>query len=532
MAEKILRYYESSAESVVMASYERSGLSFEEYSRKAIDFAKSDEEVKRRAKTDKRMQILRDDWRTLLQSALNSWLQPEIFKLVGADLLDNLDLSNNPAKHIWQDLSVLYKLPPKRYTPENSEDVDKYNDLLAGTDFDLFWQMAELMLNACREIVIWPHITKDLDGNQTINHRVECGNTMSVITYPEDKTKIECYIHLYETRDIDGKKITQYRIWTDKWYGVFVEDEGDEVHGLSRVDFVDPDLTKESDIVSMNPYGVLPHTMIRLIDWQDKIWDTESGRDVVDLTIKGGRERAFYRYLQKVSGFKQGVVYGGGVDKFEQKIMDPAYLVKIPGHDTSFTVVDWSVNLGERQSCMMNDELSVAAAHGINPQRYKSGGDYQTSFAAKSAERGLQEYRERIKPIFKSAESAYREKLLIVAAAHGLGKLPNSKIEMDIIHAPMQYPENPIIQAELDIKKIQMGTSSQLDVIKREHPQFTDKQAKDELERIMEDIAYVNDMKSKHNIADDPTVQSQDAQENGKLGPMEKEKKKVEQENK
>ncbi len=511
-------------ESAVKASYEMSVITFEEYAQIAIDFAKSEAEVTRRQKTDVRIQLLRDDWREALYEALRKWLTPEIYELVANNTMDNLDLSNNPAKHIWNDLSVLYKLPPKRFTPTKEKDIDKYNKLLEKTKFDLFWQQVELLLNACREVVIWPSVTEDGDGNKIIKHHVEAGNRMSVITKPGDKTEIEAYIQLYETKD----KETHYRIWTDWWYGVFREDTKE---GLLRVDLVDPLITPESAYYGANPYGKMPQVMVRLMDWQDKIWDETTGMDVVDLTLKGGRAKAFYRYMQKVSGFKQGVVTGSPDKEFEQ-LLDPAYLITIAGHDTNFSTVDWSVDLGAMQACMANDELTVAANYGINPQRYKSAGDYQTSFAAKSAERGLQEYREKTKSVFKFAEAEYRDSVVMIAKAHGIKKLPDPKTAMDVMHAPMAYPENPIIQADLDEREIKLGVSSQIEMIKRKNPQFTDEQAQQHLERIMENIAFVNDMKSKHNIADDPIVESQSAQENGKLGPLEKAKKKVEQENK
>jgi hypothetical protein len=522
---------------MVLASYESSAITFEEYAKQAITFAKSQTEVERRALTDRRIQMLRDDWGPLLKKAMESWYKPEVLDLIMGPGRSELDLTNNPAKHIWQELSVLYKLPPRRSTPKKEGEVDKYNELLEDTDFNLFWQMVELLLNACREVVIWPDVITKGDGKKYIKHRIECGNTMSVIVNPQDKTEIECYIQVYIAKALDGVEHTHYRIWTDKWYGIFEEDSK-ELNGVKRVDLVDPEVSEEDHFTGQNPYGFMPQVMIRLMDWQDVPWDITSGADVVNLTLTGGRERQNFRYLQKISGFKQGVATGN-IDKPPERLLDPAYLIFIPGDDTSFTTIDWSVDLLARQKAEQNDELGVAARYGINPQRFKQSGDYQTSFAAKSAERGLQEQREKIKPILGKAENLYYKSMSSVAKVHKIGKpIPDPEVRLVVDHVPISYPENPIIQADLDAKEISMGVSSPLDVIKRKNPHMTLEQAKDELKRIMEDIAFVNDEKTRHNIADIPAtadgsmVQSKSAQENGSLGPLEKAKKKQEQENK
>lgn len=514
------------AEFLVMASYEKSAITFDEYAKKVIDFAKSGEEVRRRELTDRRIQMLRDEWGPLLEEALESWYKPELLDLILGPGRSNLDLSHNPAKHIWQELSVLYKLPPTRLTPDNISDSEKYNKLLEDTGFNGFWQMVELLLNACREVIIWPDVVVK-NGKKHIKHRVECGNTMSIIVNPDDKTEIECYVQLYETTNFDNvnnAKQTQYRVWTDKWYGVFVEDRN-EPNGLKRVDLIDPKVTKDN---YSNPYGFMPHVRIRLVDWQDTPWDITSGEDVMDLTITAGRERANYRYLQKISGFKQGVVTGQ-VERMPENIIDPAFLLKVPGHDTSFTSADWTVDLLSRQKAEQNDSLAVAARYGINPQKFKQSGDYQNSFASKSAERGLQEHREKVKPIMEKAENQYYKSVIAIASKHELEDLPSSESKLIVKHAPIAYPENPVVQADLDAKEIAMGTLSQIDVIKRKNPHLTEEQLKDELRRIMKDQAFVNNEKTRHNIADvtsadGAVVKSQSDQENGKMGPVERDK--------
>lgn len=503
------------AEQMVISSRERSSIDVDEYARRVIAYSKSSHEVARRAAIDRRMKILRDAWGPILKAALENWLRPEIQDLVMGENRDQLDLSRNPAKHIWNEHSVLYKLPPERVTPDSENDIEKYKKLLKGTKFNRFWKIVELLLNSCNDVVIWPDVITVNGGKKIIRHRVEAGNTITAIPMAEDRSIIECYLHTYEYTDLFEGQKTKYVLWTNQWHALYEEDDSGEV---KRSGYVDPELYPY-DNDSANPYGEMPHVHIRLIDWPDGPWDITTNEDLVDLTIHGGKERAFYRYLQKVSGFKQGV-FTGNLDKLEQFILDPGFSVKAEGDDVKFTIVDWTIPLRDRLQCMMDDELSAAAAHGINPQRYKRTGDYQTSSSAKTAERGLGEIRERNIPILSDAEQEYKRKMCIVALKHGFTEVPSPDIPLEVTYRPIEFPEDPLSQAELDQRSISMGILSQLDLVRRNHPEWSDDKCRDFLIKTMETISWIAEEKVKRNVADDPTVQSLTAQENGKMGPI------------
>jgi hypothetical protein len=505
-------YVRTQAEQLVLSSRDRSAVDIDEYAKAVIAYSKSSAEISRRSAIDRRLNILRDAWGPLLKAALENWLRPEIQDLVMGEHRDQLDLSRNPAKHIWNEHSVLYKLPPKRTTPDNNGDIEKYNTLLKDTNFNGFWQIVELLLNSCNEVVIWPDVIK-YNNKKIIRHRVEAGNAITAIPMAEDRSLIECYLHTYEYNDLfEGKKI-KYILWTNDWHALYEEERSGEI---KRVGYIDPELYPEYSDVA-NPYGEMPHTHIRLIDWPDGPWDITTNEDLVDLTIHGGKERAFYRYLQKVSGFKQGV-FTGNIDKLGQFILDPGYSAKAEGDDVKFTVVDWSVPLRERLQCMMDDELSAAAAHGINPQRYKRTGDYQTSYAAKNAERGLGEIRQKNIPILGMAENSYKRKLCIVAARHGFENTSDPDVPIEITYHPIELPEDPKAQVELDRMEIAMGVKSQLDLVQRAHPEWDEDKCRQYLIKTLETISWIAEEKIKRNVADDPTVQTASAQANGAMG--------------
>lgn len=515
------------ARQVVRASYETSILTFEEYSKQAIAFAESGPERARRALTQRRLDILRDAWGPLLVAALDNWLKDEVRELVIGQSDEHLDLSRNPAKHIWQELAMLYKLPPMRSTRvggEETGDDEKYTALLVDTDFDIWWQLVELLLNTCNEVVIWPDVI-ERNGKKVIKHRVSTGANLTAITTAKDSTEIECWVVITDDRDLaDAAVHRHYRIWTDNWHGEF---EKGEDGNFNRTDLIDPDVVTEelddspSSFTVVNPYGKMPMIRIRLNPWPDVVWDQTSGEDLVDLNIHGGVNRQFFRYLEKVAGFKQGVLTGD-FDKDLKVILDPGFLIKLQGDNANCTVIDWSVNLLDRLKCMDIDEQAAAAAKGINPQRYKRETDYQTGVGAKHAERGLAEYRERNRPILLRAEREYYRMLCVVAAAHRLDpkSIPNPDAKLNVDFQPLAFPADPIKQLEVDSKEISLGLESHKTILRRKHPDWTVEQVDRYLEEVMAAIAYVNDMKTRHQIPSNPENESAGAEEDGAQGPV------------
>jgi hypothetical protein len=509
----------AAAQQVVHTTYEASSLTFEEYARLVVDFAKSTSERNRRMATHRRLDILRDAWAPLLVAAMQNWVTPEVRALVLGEADDHIDISRNPAKHIWKELAVLTKLPPLRSTSKQ-ENIEKYNKLLEDTGFDTWWQLVELLLNACNEVVIWPDII-ERNGKKIIKHRYAVGDTLCAIPLESDSSEIECWCVIDRYLTLKGNTETRYKIWTDDWHGVFKEDDRGD---LQRVDFIDEALLSdavdgpETDYTVINPYGAMPMIRIRLVPWGDIVWDITSGEDLCDLTIHGGVDRQFMRYLQKVCGFKQGVATGN-VDNMPKMVLDPGFMIKISGDDTKFNVVDWQVNLQQRLDVAMADELAAASSRGINPELYKRSTNYQTGVGAQHAERGLAEYRLKNSPVLEAAERAYYKMVCIVAEAHGLSDIPDPEDRLEVEYSEMAYPQDPKAQLEVEKGELSLSIISHIDLIRRRHPNWNEEQIREHLDKRLEDIAKVNEMKVKYNVPNNPTNESASAEENGKLGP-------------
>ncbi|MCP4549535.1 MAG: hypothetical protein GY835_24020 [bacterium] len=495
------------AQQMVQTSYEKSGLDLMDYAQLVVAYAESTEEQNRRAAIKRRTNILRDAWGPLLLASFENWVTPEVLKATIGANKDHIDLSRNPAKHIWKELSVSYKGAPLRTTARKS-DITAFNKLIKYTKYNLFWAQVELLMVCANEALIWPEVITVRDEKK-IKLRVATGDSVTLIGCEDDPTEIEAVLLIGDKTRLGERPRRVYTLWTDKWHARFVRDEYGALEPTGQI-------SEETGYT--NPFGRLIHQLVRLQPWSDVMWDITSGEDVVDLTLRSGEERLFYRYLQKMSGFKQGVVTGHADDEMPQQLMDPAALIKIPG-EVNFTLVDWQVDLRQRQECTDNDELRAAAQHGINPERYKRSGNYAGASQARVAERGLSEARLQHVPILAVAEMEFARDLCLVAGRSGVDGVPSDDIEVEVEHAQLAYPEDPREQLAVEKEEIAMFVSSPQDAIARRHPTWTKKQIDEYLKRTAENIAFVQKMKVEHNVPNDPAKESLAAEDNGRLGP-------------
>ena len=502
-------YQHAPAVQLVRTSYERSALDIDEYARLVIDHAESGSERARRRMARRRLDILRDAHAPLIRAALKGWVTPEVFNAVTGAGAEHIDISRNPAKRIWEEMASLYGRPPRRGTKRKG-DFKSYQTLLKGTGFDLFWQSVELRLQACNQVLIWPEVVTLSDGRRAVKHRWACPDTFSLVGSDDDPSEIEALVLIDEYVDLGGTGRKRYILWTPDWHAEYEPDRD----GLKRTGIV----TEDGPDPVANPYGRVPHILVSRDYQNDALLDQMSGEDLVSLTIGNGERRCLLRYVEKMSGFKQLMAYGSSVDLPPQALLDPGYVPVVEGSDVKLMIVDWTTDLKSRQEVFDRDEERAAASRGINAQQYKSTGDYQSGHQARGAERGLAERRIRDAPIWRDAEAGYAKALVMVAKKAGLKELPPEDIEVEVQHAPLEYPTDPKVQTEVDAARISLGLESAVTICQREHPNWEESRCLDFIRKNLQTTAEVNDMKTRHNVADNPTTESRSAEENGRMG--------------
>ena len=504
---------------LVRTSYESSGVDVDQYAEAVIDFCESSGERTRRALATRRLALLQDAHAPLIKAALKNWLTPAVYHAVVGDKEDHIDISRNPAKRIWREQASLYNRPPKRTTGRKT-DIKVLGQLLAGSQFDLFWQAVELRLQAVNEVLIWPEVVDLPGGAKAVKHRYATPDCFTLVASPDDPTVIEALVLRDEWTGLTGDKHVRYILWSDDWHAQYEPASGPAGTKYQRTGKVESVDAAEEDRVRAvaNPYGRLVHTLVRRDYSNDGLLDQMSGEDLVDLTVKTGVERCLFNYLRKMSGFKQLLAYGSVVDQKPRQLKDPGATLRVEVQDGGVQVVDWSVDLKARQEVNDRDEERAAASRGINSQRYKHTGDYQSSHQAQGADRGLTEQRIHDALIFTDAEAAYATALARVARHHRLPVKVPLDVALEVQHAPMEYPTDPNAQVDLDTKRIALGLESAVTVCQREHPSWTEDQCVAHIERNLETTAKISEMKTKRNVPSDPTNESASAEENGALG--------------
>lgn len=497
----------SVARSVAERTYEASAVDIDKYAARVIDYAESQKERARRAEVQLRLDIYRDAWGAALQTLLKSTVHPQVYARVGK----YGDLSRNPAKRIWSELAVLYTAEPRRWTepPEAGERYKAIQKKATLTPFAMFWQDVEELVQVCNEVLIWPEVVTLPGGDKIPQNRYCCGNAFSIVWSTDVRGLMECVIELEDREDPAGNEERIYHIWTDDWYAAYRRDDATEV--VTRVD--------NPDQGPANPYGKLPHWLIRRRTWQDIDLDEKSGTDIVKGTLVGACAQQVWRYHQKMSGFKQAAVTGEDVDELPQQLLDPGQVLKVTGHDIALEIIDWQLKLQEQQDVMDTDELRLAASRGINPERYKRTANYQTTFGAAMSERPLEYLRSRMVPPFSIAEEAYYRACCMVWEAHGLADAPSADAEFSIEHVPLKAPEDPESQLDTEAKELALMLVDEIGLLKRRRPDLSDEEARAEIKRIAENRAEIQKLKVTHNLPNNPMNQSASAEQNGRTGP-------------
>lgn len=467
---------------IVVEAKERSKVTAEDWARCAIEITRSQPEVRRRELTARRRRILSDAWKPLVIADIKNRYHTEFHSTLLGPNGDYADISKNPARDIWTELAVLYKLEAIRSVEDadgkkDEAATEQYKEL-AGMLFNVYWQEVETQTWAFNDVAIWPTLV-ERRGRWEVHHNVAGGDTMTVL-FDRELGGDEPYavVHI----DDGGKR---YRYIDANWRLVFDSN-------LIRIDHVTGLPLDDGDAGSLGPGG-MPGWQNPLgeigIEWihrlpyrngRDQFWDQSNGDDLVELTLKIGRFETDTDAKARRSGHKQLVAWGRKVDdRAGKQLLDMAAMIRIVGDDVNALLVDWQINLQERVDTSNAWEMRAAAAHGINPERMRRTG-YQTAEGARLSERGLDERRIKMAPLFKVAEQGYY--YLVARWASILG-VPSVDLDptamLSVSHAPIAYPTDPLAQLELMLKKIEAGLASRVDAVLQEHPTWSPKKAID-----------------------------------------------------
>jgi hypothetical protein len=499
-------------EQEVFESKLRSALSCEDYARRVIEYARSGQEVKRREMMQRRRAMLHDGWKSLLIADLKNRLTRELWPHVMGPDGDFADISRNPARDIWREMAILYKHAAIRTTPGDPSAASDYSELY-GDKFHTFWHSSEVDLQAMNDVAIWPTVA-NYRGELVVRHNIAAGDTMTV-AFDEELGASEPYAVVFVDyyRTPNGVPYERYRFWTPSWRLVFDQnlDRLDHLTGIKCGDGADG---------YENPYGFLPFEFVHKDPYQSTFWNVTLGEDLVELTLKTGRFETDTDYLAHKSGHKQLAVSGTGrLKKPDKTLADPGAFIMLQGDGITTTLIDWQVNLTERTETSNAWEMRAAASRGINPERLRRT-SYQTAESARLSERGLQERREEMEEVWRSAEQGYFQLVAIVAGAHEIKPKLDPAQELEVTYAPIEYPGDPERRLVVAEKKARLGVASLVQLVLEDHPSWDENQAFDFIRKNVHQLAEMAQIKQAAGVpGNDLANRSADDEADGATGP-------------
>lgn len=499
----LVSQFVSMPERVVRESLESSALTLDAFAQQMIAYAESSSENARRVLCDRRRLISKDAWGDLLKADVKNWVEPVTAAAVMGANHQQVDISKNPFRDICKELAVLYKEPPIR-TTQGSKAGEQYKKLLEGTNLDLFWSQVDEALEVYNDVIIYP-VVVERAGKKIIKHRWAAGNVVTVLLDEDDPTTPIAYLFCDTYYDIKGNERTKYVLWTENWHAVYSDDG-------SRLDV--------GDNPGVNPYA--PEMMfvpIHRYASDDCFWDQTSGEDLINLTLNTGKLRTFTNYEWKMSCFKQLALVGQNIDSQPVQLRDPCSTLVFEA-DAQLHVVDWTSNFTMRREYIEADLAQAAATRGINPDRMRRKGNYNTSQAVRMADAGLIERRQAKAPIFQAAEQAYYRKVCLLARHHDLDIQPDPDAILDVQHSPLRLPEDPKGDLEYSEFATRLGVESPLELIRRQHPSWTMEQCRQHMQENLKVAAEIMAWRARNNIPADLRNESLTAEQNGRLGPL------------
>lgn len=504
----------SRVEQMIWFSYQGSGLDAVDYGRGCVELARSSSEISRRRLMARRRAIITDNWQQLIYADLQERLRPELHSYVLGSGGRYCDISRNPAKNIWQETAVLYKAPAQRETPEDPDDAEKYRRLVRGSKLNTFWSSVEFELMAFNDLIVWPTVVKR-HGEKVLRHNKAAGDTVTAIFDPA-LGDAEPFALVFVDNWNDGQRDRErYVWWTPQWRAVY-----DDSADMQRLDPVTLEPIADEESIN-NPYGRMIFTYLHVDPYHPTFWNQSTGDDLIELTIKTGRQQTQTTDLFNRTGHKQLVSHGEDLRPGEKTLLDPGAHIRITGSGST-QIVDWSIDFEARQRVIDNDEARAAGTYGINPERLRKT-SYQTAEGARLTERPLEERRAKMREPMADAEREYRAALIRVCEVDGFAageQLPDPDVWMEVIHAPIAYPGDPKQQTEVDAAEVALGIVSPIELIQRRYPGISREDAKQRLADNIQAQAEIAALKQKFNVAGDPRNRGADDEENGRRGPQ------------
>ncbi len=385
-----------------------------------------------------RYKLYNDDYKDLaIQRMVEIYSKANELKLT-----NQIDLTNNVFKSVIEQISQVYSFGFKRNI------TDKVMlDLYKRMNIDSFMIEADKKLNAFNDIMI----QVVFDDKRNI--------PQLIFRYPhKTKVKTDDFLNPIEV-EYFVKKTNNEEKWafwseTEHYYKIY----------KTADDFTIEAIVGNEEMI--NPYKKLPFIFMANGFRDVDFYDTNTGFDLVSITLDNSIYQTFKKYLIKWQSFKQLVVTGSNVGDISGQMLDPSQALTAEGDNIDIKLLDLQANLDQLDNSLKSDINQVLINYNISPSNFNITSQVMSGFALQMENLQLDK-----KTILRQNDFVWYEKelyemIILVATQNGL----NLKAEdfMITFNAPA-YPMSQDEKVSLFAKQIDIGLISPVEMLMKEY---------------------------------------------------------------
>lgn len=433
--------------------------------------AKISADLDRKVKFRERLNILNDSLKPVITSNLSLMFSPETFE----DMKNYVDVSNNLAKRVCQEVSIVYKDEPNRkVTPKG---IDKrYQEISMQMRLNEKMGRINYYLNGLNDLIIFPAIY----GNR-LDLNILTPDKVTVFEDEDDPTTIEALAIEDFYYNEQGKKVTLYYFWSPLEHYI-LDENFNKQSVIGNEDGLNPywEFNKLRDYPGFYPF-IAAHNTPRL----HSFWDETTGTDLFEATKSLAIKNSFIYFMFPMQ-FKQMAIQNEGIDTGQQSVKNPQ--IKSPLHvmqtNGQTQVLDWQSQLTQLKEMVESQLYQVGSNYGISAENFKLTAAETSGFARMISRERLMEVRAAQTKIYREIESQIFLSSAIANNLYSLGPEISESAKFSIDFAEPGFPSDPSMELDVLQKKINLGMTNILDEIKKQNPDIkTDEEAENELDR-------------------------------------------------
>lgn len=467
----------------------REELPFSEITDKEIE-SKLKRDLQRRVNFLERRRIMDDNMKPTIENLLQLMFSAESF----SDMRQYIDVSNNLARRVLKEISVVYKDEPSRtVSPQASQ---KIYQRLTGMDegFDLNSKMsrANFLLNGMNDLILQAALM-----GEELDVHVYTPDMVTVFENPDNPTEldalmIEDYYLTYDYLSNDAIYNKQWIFWSP-----------------TRHFIIDKDFRKRSVIGNeemINPFRDIniatgqfyPFLFVHNSPREGKFWDQYTGTDLMEGTKLLAIQNTFRHFMVPMQ-FKQIAVQVNTVDDGKSSIRSNQ--IKSPLHvftsNGTISTLDWQSNLQQLNETIQSMMFGIAGNYGISQENFKLQSSGTSGFARTVAKERLTELRADQWKVWRAVETQIYRLLAAFTDLYGLeGPSPTGKFSIDF--AESKEIEDPQVELDVIKQKLEMGMLNLYDVVRKENPDIETDEEADAF--IRKNIEIRNSLKSRFSV--------------------------------